>query len=113
MAKLENWAVVGDHPMFPMLKGSVYGDSKFKDGTEIQTSQLMYLDTDRNIAVTLFEDDRWELGTIDPEFAKFVEGKGLTLKQYEQGVFEITIMLALSMTEKLMRKGETLPKMIN
>jgi hypothetical protein len=55
MPRLENWYIIGRS-----LIGQVYNDERFADGTEIQTSRIIKLDSEAGIAQT--RNTTYELG---------------------------------------------------
>lgn len=77
MVRIENWSIISKTPYaspeadVKYLQGKVYGHPRFEDGYEITTSRLIKTDLENNLAETLSRI--YELGQVDPEYAKFLE----------------------------------------
>lgn len=72
--KLENWSIVSTEDPYKApeqrlarLHGTVFGHSRFDDGETITTSPVV--EQKDGIVVTQ-SGSRYELGSIDPEYAK-------------------------------------------
>ena len=73
--KLEHWSLVADDPykapelQRPSLRGEVYGNPNFDDGTIVITSTVMSVDVTTQSATTR-SGSVYELGEVDPEWEK-------------------------------------------
>lgn len=85
---IENWSIVQsllgpyDAPekSYAMLQGAVYGHPNRDDGDLVSTSRIIKIDPNAGWAET--RSRIYKLGTVDPEFKKFLESNGYKFSDY-------------------------------
>lgn len=89
-ARLEHWSIITRYANSyqapetgrPSLNGKAYGHPRFPDGTGVDTSTIVSVDLDNMVAHTL--NTVYELGEPSPDWLKWMEEKGYTLRDFHK-----------------------------
>lgn len=82
--RIENWSFqqTGDAYTAPELRsrclvGTVYGHPRMKDGSEIQTSEIVKINKKLRRVFTV--NTAYSLGTVDPKYEAWARENGIAL----------------------------------
>ncbi len=88
MPRLENWSLTQTLDPYQApelavvrLRGYIYEDNRFLDGSPIITSRVLTVSLINKVAQT--RNTKYELGEIDPDFLKWMNENGHKLSDYE------------------------------
>lgn len=79
--RIDNWSISSNDNGFTAperikyyVHGYVYGHPNFNDGDPVTTAYILELDVERRYVKT--KSREYELGTINPDYQKFLEKSG-------------------------------------